>query len=147
MLQNLSKIKTMAFYKQRWRIFANWLKKERENAHLSQDGLADLVGVDRQTIYRLENVLSGTKRETVIAIAAALKAEESVALNKAGFSTQNGEDTDSHDILEGVTVQFNRNSKITKKGQEKILDAVRLIVTGVKTEEEKKSELSSQDNN
>ena len=77
----------MTFDKQRWRGFADWLKTEREKSSLSQDGLGNKVGLDRQTIYRLENALSGTKRETVIKIAETLNADLETALNLAGFTS------------------------------------------------------------
>lgn len=89
MLQLVGKNK-MAFDKERWRVFGDWLKEKREKSKLSQEGLGDLAGLDRQQIYRLENALSGTKRETVIALANALKVSEDEALQKAGFAAQNG---------------------------------------------------------
>lgn len=86
MLQTLSLTKQMAFDKKRWRVFAEWLKTAREAANFSQEGLADLIDKDRQTIYRLENALSGARRETVIDIAKAVGANIEIALNKAGFA-------------------------------------------------------------
>jgi transcriptional regulator with XRE-family HTH domain len=137
MLQTLLNKKAMSFDKERWRVFGNWLKTQRENAKLSQDGLADLIDVDRQTIYRLENALSGTKRETVLALAEALKASESEALLKAGFASQ-GLITDSHEILKGVTVQFDHSIKLSNDEKEKIIEAMKLVAEGVRARQENK---------
>src|SRR5215217_5429231 len=90
----------MAFDKKRWHVFADWLKAQREAARLSQDGLANLVGVDRQTIYRLENALSGTRRETILALAKALDADEREALRKAGFASN--DPTDDELVADGL---------------------------------------------
>jgi len=88
MLQTKS-IKIMSPEKEkRWRIFGAWLKSQREAANMSQDGLGDAIGKDRQTIYRIENALSGTTRETVVDLAKALQVSEETALTKAGFASQ-----------------------------------------------------------
>lgn len=48
-----------------WREFGSWLRSQREAARLSQSGAAQRAEIDRQQWYRIENGLSGTKRETV----------------------------------------------------------------------------------
>jgi transcriptional regulator with XRE-family HTH domain len=70
------------------RDFGNWIKELRDNARLSQDGAARRAGIDRQQWYRIENGLSGTKRDTVIRIAHALSASPDEALVRAGFAPE-----------------------------------------------------------
>ncbi|MBX3266385.1 MAG: helix-turn-helix domain-containing protein [Acidobacteria bacterium] len=69
------------------RDFGSWLRARREEMHLSQQGVADKVGVDRQTIYRIESGTSGTSRETVIAIAQVLRINVDEALIRSGYAT------------------------------------------------------------
>jgi len=73
--------------KQMWRDFGAWIREQREKLNFSQGGVADKVGVDRQTIYRIEAGQSGTKRDTVIAIAEALRLNVDEALIRSGFAT------------------------------------------------------------
>jgi transcriptional regulator with XRE-family HTH domain len=88
---------------QLWKAFGEWIKDIRENQrHLSQDGVADRAGLDRQTIYRLEAGKSGTRRETVIAIANALSVDPNLALKKAGFGNPDASDKPQN-ALEFVT--------------------------------------------
>lgn len=68
-----------------WRGFGQYLKQVRERLNYSQEGIAQKVGLTRQQWNRLENGLSGTKRETVIKIAERLNLNEVELLNKAGF--------------------------------------------------------------
>ena len=70
-----------------WKSFGTWIKELRDKAGLSQDGAARRAEIDRQQWYRIENGLSGTKRDTVIRIAHALSADPNEALERAGFST------------------------------------------------------------
>jgi ribosome-binding protein aMBF1 (putative translation factor) len=75
-----------------WKGFGEAVKQHREAAHLSQDGLADRIDRDRQTVYRIEAGINGTKRETVIQIARALGWDETEALNMAGFDVPKNHD-------------------------------------------------------
>lgn len=68
------------------RDFGLYIKGARDAAGLSQEGAAVKAGLTRQQWNRLENGQSGTKRETVLMIAAAFDLDESIALNKAGFA-------------------------------------------------------------
>jgi transcriptional regulator with XRE-family HTH domain len=72
----------------RWERFGAWLKEKREAGRFSQAGAAKRAGIDRQQWYRIETGKSGTKRETVIAIANALSLDVAETLNHAGFSAQ-----------------------------------------------------------
>lgn len=55
------------------RNFANVLKTRRESVKLSQSALADLVGVDRKTINRIENGHFSPNLDTMIRLATVLK--------------------------------------------------------------------------
>ncbi|MGE3953536.1 MAG: helix-turn-helix domain-containing protein [Pyrinomonadaceae bacterium] len=70
-----------------WQDFGAWLRSKREELNLSQSGAANRAGIDRQQWYRLENGLSGTRRDTVIAIAKALSLDPEEALDRSGFGT------------------------------------------------------------
>jgi transcriptional regulator with XRE-family HTH domain len=71
-----------------WEDFGAWVKERREVKRLTQGKAASLAGIDRQQWYRIEKGKSGTKRDTVIAIAKALESDEADALAKAGFSAE-----------------------------------------------------------
>ena len=120
MLQTNPKQKLMSFDKKRWRLFGDWLKVKRESANLSQDGLADLIGMDRQTIYRIENAVNGTKRETVLTLAKALNADENEALRMAGFAPQTGKDSP----LVNLGLRFD---KLPQSRQEKYQALIRVM--------------------
>ncbi len=116
------------------RLLGDWVRKHREAKKLSQDGLAGKVDMERQQIYRIENGISGTKQETILRIAKVLEADENEALTLlAGIEPQN-EAADSHDILDKVQIVFQDGNKLTKKQQQEILDAARLIARGVMAE-------------
>jgi transcriptional regulator with XRE-family HTH domain len=72
----------------RWPLFGAWLKEKRTEQRYTQTEAARMAGIDRQQWYRIEAGKSGTKRETVIAIAAALSLDEEEALERAGYSSQ-----------------------------------------------------------
>lgn len=67
------------------KIFGLWVRANRRKQDLTQQSLARLVGIDRQQIYRIESGQSGTKRDTIIALAKALNVDTDVALDKAGY--------------------------------------------------------------
>lgn len=124
----------MATDKTRWKVFGAWLKTLREQSNLSQEGLGDKIGVDRQTIYRIEGGISGTKRETVIALAKHLPVTEEEALIKAGFAPQDITN-DTFDILDGVKVSF-QEKKFSKAEKERIVEIMRTLTMGIKAENE-----------
>jgi transcriptional regulator with XRE-family HTH domain len=70
-----------------WKDFGSWIKGKRDKANLSQDGAARRAEIDRQQWYRIENGLSGTRRETVIRMAQAVSADPNEALQLAGFAS------------------------------------------------------------
>lgn len=52
------------------------IREARERKKYSQDGLARLVEMERQQIYRIENAKSGTSKETGLKIAKVLGIDE-----------------------------------------------------------------------
>ena len=69
-----------------WKEFGAWIKGKRDKANLSQDGAARRADIDRQQWYRIENGLSGTRRDTVIRMARGVSADPNEALTYAGFA-------------------------------------------------------------
>lgn len=76
--------------KSHWEQFGSWIRKMRRDAELTQKDVSKKAGIHEVQIARIEKGESGTKRDTVIAIAKALGIDESVALNKAGFAQVEG---------------------------------------------------------
>lgn len=66
-----------------------WVKLAREKANISQETAAEKAKMSRFQWIRIENGQSGTKRDTVIEIAKALKGDIAEALAAAGFLTEN----------------------------------------------------------
>ncbi len=109
----------------------SWVKKHREKMNYSQEVAAEKAGISRYQWIRIENGQSGTKRETILAIAKELKADETEALTLlAGLEPQNAPE-DSHEIYEGVTINFQDGKRLSKKKQQELLDAARLVARGV----------------
>ena len=61
------------------------MRRHREAANISQTDAAERADIDRQQWYRIENGLSGTKRETIERIAAAINWDTETALALGGF--------------------------------------------------------------
>src|SRR5437868_3284478 len=61
------------------------MRRRRDAQRLTQDDAADRAEIDRQQWYRIENGISGTRRDTIIRIAKALGWDEEEALNLGGF--------------------------------------------------------------
>lgn len=114
----------------------NWVRINRENAGFSQDKLGKQIGIDRQQIYRIENGLSGTKPETIVAIARALEIDESNGLEFGGYLSPKQANfpkvlmdldynelspTDLAEIQEIICVKIKyakqRNSAVSKKSE------------------------------
>jgi transcriptional regulator with XRE-family HTH domain len=68
-----------------WRLFGEWIKEHRERSRLKQVDVAQLVGIHPVQLSRIENGVTGTTRETVLALATALDLDAREALNRAGF--------------------------------------------------------------
>lgn len=125
-----------------WETFGAWLKAEREKADVSQGKVSKKADIHVVQISRIENGRSGAKRETIIQIVNAIndlsekyKINIDDALKRAGFFSESN--SDSHQILEGVTVQFDHSVKLSGEEKEKILEAMRLVAAGVKARQEK----------
>lgn len=116
-----------------WQAFGAWIKDKREGKRLTQGEAAKAAGIDRQQWYRIEAGKSGTKRDTVIAIASALDASETEALERAGYSPQAPEER--HRLPEGVTVYFDSSSPLNDEQKDRILDVINTIVAGVRARE------------
>ena len=63
--------------------FGKWISDGRRSLGLSQDALADLVGIHKQQIHRLENSKSGTDPDTVRKLAKALRLDQRTGLELA----------------------------------------------------------------
>src|SRR5436190_1719812 len=69
-----------------WQAFGKWLRAQRRAADLTQDQVATRAGIHVLQVGRIEKGESGTKRETVLALANAIGADRDIALNKAGYA-------------------------------------------------------------
>jgi transcriptional regulator with XRE-family HTH domain len=68
--------------------FGEWFYKRRKTElGLSQGAIAEISGLSRQQIIRIEKGESGTTRESIPGLARALQVDESVITAKAGLST------------------------------------------------------------
>jgi transcriptional regulator with XRE-family HTH domain len=65
-----------------WTQFGYWVSEQREALGMRQEDLAEKIGKDRQTVYRIEKGAS-TKRATVVKIANALGQHPRTALEIA----------------------------------------------------------------
>ena len=104
------------------RSFGRWLKEKREETHFSQGGAAQRAGIDRQQWYRIENGLSGTKRDTVIAIARALSLPADEALARSGFASTQAETEEG--LFSGIDKLTPERQKLAKKQIRAIIDSL-----------------------
>ena len=56
-------------------VIAEWVKKSRKNLGLSQEGLAEIAGIDRKTINRIENGHFSPSIETLVRISVSLNSK------------------------------------------------------------------------
>ena len=73
-----------------WKDFGSWIRIQRKLADLTQDQLAKKAGIHAVQLARIEKGESGTRRDTVLALAKALGQDQDELLNKAGFVQTNG---------------------------------------------------------
>lgn len=73
-----------------WKDFGSWIRIQRKLADLTQDQLAKKAGIHAVQLARIEKGESGTRRETVLALAKALGQDQDELLNKAGFVQTSG---------------------------------------------------------
>lgn len=69
-----------------WERFGSWLRQQRRLADLTQKNLADMAGIHEVQLARIEKGESGTKRDTVLALAKALNVDVDESLELAGFA-------------------------------------------------------------
>ena len=67
-------------------VVAEQLRKQRLNAELSQDALAELAGIDRKTINRIENGHFSPTLDTITRLCIVLKITQGILLS-SGRST------------------------------------------------------------
>lgn len=56
-------------------VISAWVKKSRNNLELSQEGLAEIAGVDRKTINRIENGHFSPSIDTLVRISVSLNSK------------------------------------------------------------------------
>lgn len=56
-------------------VISSWVKKSRNNLELSQEGLAEIAGVDRKTINRIENGHFSPSIDTLVRISVSLNSK------------------------------------------------------------------------
>lgn len=100
--------------------FGQFLKERRDTLHLTQGGVAAKAGLDRQQYYRIENGLSGTKRDTVIALAEALKLSAREALEKAGFAAE----AEPNGLYSGLEKLSPERQELAKRQIKAIIDSL-----------------------
>jgi transcriptional regulator with XRE-family HTH domain len=87
--------------------FGAYIREVRKDLRLTQAEASRLIGIHAVQLARIEYGESGTKRETVIAIAKAYKQDVSDFLNRAGYSAA----YDSS-IPSGQTIELPGGAKI-----------------------------------
>jgi transcriptional regulator with XRE-family HTH domain len=76
--------------------FGAWLKAERERLRMTRAHVSGQAGISEQQLWRIETGETGSKRETLRAIARAMRLDEGDVLERAGFSAR------SYVTLEGM---------------------------------------------
>jgi transcriptional regulator with XRE-family HTH domain len=103
--------KTSAEIRRDW---GRWFKKERESRGINQKFVADKVNMTVTQLSRIENGQSGTKRDTVIALAKTVGIDETEALRRYEPELFR---TITHDGL--ASIDFAYEGLQTKEGREK----------------------------
>lgn len=125
--------------------FGEWLRQQIKSKGLSNAEVARRAKVSPTYIGNLVRDFSpntkdgkGRPSEEVVAdIAKAVGGDINEARLAAGYAPENGSNDDSHDVLDGVKIIFQDGKGLTKKQQQEILEAARLIARGVKASGEK----------
>jgi transcriptional regulator with XRE-family HTH domain len=103
--------------------FGSWLRDRREALRLSQGGVADKVGVDRQTIYRIEAGQTGTRRDTVIALASSLGLNADEALIRSGWATP-AYDAGDVGFFKGLEKLSPENQQAVKRAMQAMIESL-----------------------
>ena len=129
--------------------FGDWLRLQITEKNLSNAEVARRAKVSPTYIGNLvrdfsPNTKDGKGRpseDVVAAIVKAVSGDLDEARLAAGYAPENTSTGETHDILEGVTVSFDRKARLTKTEQQRILDAMRMVAAGAKVQaEENKDE-------
>lgn len=124
--------------------FGKWLREKRENfsPKMSVTDLAEKADVSKQYISLLERaeiqVLTNNYvqpgLDKVERLAIALDTDINEARAMAGYEELILLPFDAHEVGEGITVSFNRKSKLSNLQKKRIIDAAKLITVGIRTE-------------
>lgn len=107
-----------------WRDFGVWIEARREKEGLSQDGAARLAGIRRQQWIKIAKGAS-TKRQTVIRMAEAVKADPVEALERAGFKAFNN----SREIVASTQAGQRAAEYVDNLPPERQTDALAILAT------------------
>jgi transcriptional regulator with XRE-family HTH domain len=111
---------------QHWREFGLWLKRERERAGLTQREVAGKVKIHPVQLSRIENGDSGTRRETVFALAAAIGFDLREGLRKAGFDLGTMPPSQDHS-LNDIGVMFYGWEDASEQDKAATFEAIKMI--------------------
>lgn len=106
------------------REFGRFIRARREEKNLSQDGLGQRAGLDRQHIWRIENGLTGTRRDTVRRLAEALDVDQTILLHKAGFSSPVIDD-EASGLFSGYYELSEERRRLARRQIKALLDILR----------------------
>lgn len=130
--------------------FAKWLKTTRENYRpkLSITDLAEKADVSKQYISLLEkgadhhltNKPVQPALDKVERLAIALDADINEARRAAGYEPIALASGDTHEIVDGVKISFDKNSKLNKLQKTKLIESARLIAVGLKRAAQEETE-------
>jgi Helix-turn-helix. len=122
------------------------LQRRLKDLKMSKAALAQKVGVSRTYIGDLTNRTAKTKSgfyrpnpEIVTKLAKALQVTEIEILNAIGYSQPSETESESIEVLDGVTVQLQKK-KLTKAEREELLEAMRIVAAGVRARHKKEKQ-------
>jgi transcriptional regulator with XRE-family HTH domain len=121
--------------------FGECLREQLESKGIRPAELARRSGVTKQNIGRLLNAtphpitgaLPRAEPETVTKLAEGLEWDVDEALLAAGHAPRLPDDR--HKLPEGVTVYFDSTSELTDEQKDRIVDVIKTIVAGVRSEQ------------
>lgn len=123
--------------------FSAWLLSKRKRLQLTQADVARLAKVSKAYVGHIENNRSYATgkamkptRDIVVKLARAVDGDLNEALLLAGYAPEERQ-VESRNVLDGVTIQFDRSVDLSEDEKDKILTAVRLIAAGIRSESQK----------
>jgi transcriptional regulator with XRE-family HTH domain len=75
----------------RWPVFGAWVREHRLRLKKTQKEIAKEAGITDVQLSRIENGESGTRHETILALAGALHADVGECYRMAGFTAPGGD--------------------------------------------------------